>query len=55
MSKDVNKNIDEKIDNAADFLPGAGIDVADDEKVNENLVDQRTKTENDNPRDHDLF
>lgn len=55
MNKDENKNVDNKISNAAEFLPGAGIDVADSEKVTENLVDERTKTENDNPRDHDLF
>lgn len=45
----------EKLEKPSDFLPGAGIDIADNEKVDEKFVDERTKTQNDNPRDHDLF
>lgn len=42
-------------DHAADFYPGANIDIADDEKVTAQAVKNRVKTQNNNPRSHDLF
>lgn len=33
---------------------GVNIDIADDEKVNEHLVEQETKELNNNPRNNDL-
>ncbi len=48
---------DEKLDNeirkAVDDLPGVAVDVADDETVDTDLVKERTKTLNNNPRDTD--
>lgn len=34
---------------AADDLPGAAVDIADDCQVNDSLVDERTKALNNNP------
>lgn len=55
MSNDTKKNDEKTFDESVDYLPGTAVDVADDEKVDEKMVDNRTKTENDNPRDNDLF
>ena len=33
-----------------DTYPGVAINVGDDDKVSERLVDERTKTQNNNPR-----
>lgn len=40
---------DEK-DRAANHLPGAAVDRADEDKVSDRLVEERTKTLNNNPR-----
>ncbi len=45
------KDIQEKIDNALDNVPGAAVGRADDKKVDKELVDQRTRMQNRNPRD----
>lgn len=34
--------------------PGAAIDHADDNRVSKKLVDERTKTQNNNPRNNDM-
>lgn len=36
-----------------DYYPGADINAADDNKVDEKLVEERTKTLNNNPRTTD--
>lgn len=46
------KNIEER-DKAIDNYPGAAIDRADDDKVDEELVKERTCMLNNNPRNHD--
>ena len=38
---------------SAQNYPGAAIDIADDEKVNDRLVKERVKVENNNPRNND--
>lgn len=40
---------DEK-DSAVNHLPGAAVDRADEDKVSDQLVEERTKTLNNNPR-----
>lgn len=37
-----------------DLYPGAAIDAADDDKTNAALVKERTKTQNNNPRNNNL-
>lgn len=39
---------------AAAGYPGVAIDEADDNRVNQPLVDERTKTLNNNPRNNDI-
>lgn len=40
---------------ATDIYPGAAVDKADNEHVDSAEIKERTKAENNNPRDHDLF
>lgn len=42
-----------KLENALKDLPGASIDIADDENVDAKVVTERTKTLNNNPRNTD--
>ncbi len=53
--KNAKENPEEKIEKATDVYPGAAIDKADSEEVDQALVKERVKTENNNPRSHDLF
>lgn len=50
---DVVGNTAEKVKNALNDLPGAAINKADDNKVNEKLEKERTCTLNNNPRNND--
>ncbi len=43
----------EKIDHAIDNLPGAAVNHADDNADNKELVKERTRTLNNNPRNND--
>lgn len=54
-TKNTDPNPKVKIENPDDYLPGAAIDTADDNQVDPKLVKQRTKRENNNPRNHDMF
>lgn len=45
----------DRLEHPQEFLPGAEIDKADDNHVDMDLVDQRVKRQNNNPRSHDLF
>lgn len=53
--KDTKDKTKETLESAAELYPGAAVDKADKEKVDEQLVKERVKTENNNPRSHDLF
>lgn len=52
MEKTKEPRISEK--EALKDYPGAAIDTADNEKVTGKLVDERTKTQNNNPRNNDM-
>lgn len=52
MDKNTKKS-EEEI-RAEETFPGAAIDAADDDKVTKKAVKERTKTLNNNPRNHDL-
>ena len=43
---------DQKYDNAINNLPGMAANIADDCKVDEKRVKQRTKAQNNNPEDN---
>lgn len=45
------KDLKKVAEDVAEY-PGAALDSADDEKVKERLVKERTKTLDDNPRDN---
>ncbi len=49
MDKDKRKETDKALRD----LPGAAIDAADDDKVDDCMVKERTKTLNNNPRNND--
>lgn len=51
MKKEESKK---SIEEAVKDFPGAAINSADNEKDTEKLVEERTKTLNDNPRNNDL-
>lgn len=54
MKKNKTKNASQTVDNhAANTFPGVSVDIADDEKVSNKLVKERTKTLNNNPRNND--
>ena len=54
MKENKNKNVSQTVDNhAANIFPGVSVDIADDEKVSNKLVKERTKTLNNNPRNND--
>lgn len=44
------QDYNQEVEKALQDLPGAAIDTADNEKVDPALVEERTKTLNDNPR-----
>lgn len=46
----MDKDTDKLKQQALQDLPGAGVDAADDEKVNHGFVKQETEELNDNPR-----
>ena len=54
MKENKTKNVSQTVDNhAANIFPGVSVDIADDEKVSNKLVKERTKTLNNNPRNND--
>lgn len=54
MKENKTKNASQTVDNhAANTFPGVSVDIADDEKVSNKLVKERTKTLNNNPRNND--